>query len=156
MNDFSTLLSSGAGRSRFFLNRPDALNAVDPTMIAEATAYFGGLSDRLDVRVILMRANGRAFCAGAELGSDAFAAPGAGRPQRQMLMQKSYSGLIRLMRAVRSRSSASCMAPPAAPACRSRWPATCATPRQTPGSTPLIFASAWAAAIWARATCCRA
>ena len=100
MNDFSTLLVERRGSVEILsLNRPDALNAVDPTMIAEATAYFGDLSDRLDVRVVILRANGRAFCAGAELGSGAFAAPGVGRPQRQMLMQRSYSGLIRLMRA---------------------------------------------------------
>ena len=100
MNDFSTLVVERRGPIEILsLNRPDALNAVDPTMIAEATAYFSGLTERLDVRVVILRANGRTFCAGAELESDAFAAPGAGRPQRQMLMQKRYSDLIRLMRA---------------------------------------------------------
>src|SRR3984957_582023 len=99
MNNFSTLLVESRGPIEILsLNRPDALNAVNPAMIAEAIAYFSGLSERLDVRVVVLRANGRAFCAGAELGSDAFATPGAGRPQLQMQMQKRYSGLIRLMR----------------------------------------------------------
>ncbi|MGD0721312.1 MAG: enoyl-CoA hydratase-related protein [Roseiarcus sp.] len=100
MNNFSTLLVERRGPIEIVsLNRPDALNAIDPTMILEASAYFGGLNERLDVRVVVLRANGPAFCSGAELGSDAFAAPGAGRPQRQLLMQKRYSGLMRSMRA---------------------------------------------------------
>jgi enoyl-CoA hydratase/carnithine racemase len=80
------------------LNRPEALNAVTPTMIAELTSYLTSLHDKLQTRVVLLRANGRAFCAGAELGSEAFATPGDGRPQRQLLMQQRYSGVIRLMR----------------------------------------------------------
>ena len=80
------------------LNRPDALNAVTPTMADELIAYFSGLHDRLSTRIVILRGNGRAFCAGAELGSDAFAAPGEGRPQRQLDMQQRYSRIIRLMR----------------------------------------------------------
>src|SRR5712672_4431791 len=80
------------------LNRPDALNAVTPVMADELIAYFSGLHDRLTARIVIFRGNGRAFCAGAELGSDAFAAPSAGRPQRQLDMQQRYSRIIRLMR----------------------------------------------------------
>jgi enoyl-CoA hydratase/carnithine racemase len=80
------------------LNRPDALNAVTPTMIAELTSYLVRLHDKLETRVVVLRANGREFCAGADLGSDAFAAPGDGRPQRQLRMQQHYSRVIRLMR----------------------------------------------------------
>src|SRR5229473_1734823 len=80
------------------LNRPDALNSVTPAMADELIAYFSGLHDRLSTRIVILRGNGRAFCAGAEFGSDAFAAPGAGRPQRQLDMQQRYSRIIRLMR----------------------------------------------------------
>jgi enoyl-CoA hydratase/carnithine racemase len=80
------------------LNRPDALNAVTPAMADELIAYFSGLHDRLSARIVVFRGNGRAFCAGAELGSDAFAAPGPGRPQRQLDMQQRYSRIVRLMR----------------------------------------------------------
>src|SRR5260221_8037356 len=80
------------------LNRPDQLNAVTPDMIAELTDYFSALHDRPTVRVVILRGNGPEFSAGAELGSDAFAAPGKGRPQRQLKMQQNYSGVIRLMR----------------------------------------------------------
>jgi enoyl-CoA hydratase/carnithine racemase len=80
------------------LNRPEALNRLDPPTVAELGAYFAGLHERLDVRVVILRGAGRAFCAGAELASEAFAAPGDGRPQRQSTMQRLYSGLVRQMR----------------------------------------------------------
>ena len=80
------------------LNRPTQLNAVTPEMIGELTDYFFGLHERPTIRVLILRGNGREFSAGAELGSDAFAAPGKGRPQRQLKMQQNYSGVIRLMR----------------------------------------------------------
>ncbi len=79
-------------------DRAEALNAVTPDMVDALSDYFGSLQSRLSTRVVILRGDGRAFCAGADLGSDAFAPPGAGRPQRQMLEQKRYSGLIRLMR----------------------------------------------------------
>jgi enoyl-CoA hydratase/carnithine racemase len=80
------------------LDRPAQLNAVCPEMISELTEYFSELHDRPATRVVILRGNGREFSAGAELGSDAFAAPGRGRPQRQLKMQQNYSGVIRLMR----------------------------------------------------------
>ena len=80
------------------LDRPDALNAMTPAMADELASYFAALPDRPATRVVILRANGRAFCAGAELTSDAFAAPGAGRAQRQLQMQQRYSQIIRLMR----------------------------------------------------------
>jgi enoyl-CoA hydratase/carnithine racemase len=81
------------------LARPEALNALSPEMARELSDYFAGLPARLDVRVVILRGEGRHFCAGADLGSVAFAEAGAGRPQRQMAMQKLYSGLVRAMRA---------------------------------------------------------
>ena len=80
------------------LDRPDALNALTPGMVDAASAYFESLHHKLETRVIILRGEGRAFCAGADLGSDAFSTPGAGRPQRQMIEQKRYSGLVRFMR----------------------------------------------------------
>ena len=93
------LIEARDGLEIVTLNRPDALNAVSPALAEALLAYFTGLAARLDVRVVLLRGAGRAFCAGADLGSDAFAAEGPGRPQRQMAMQKLYSGIVRAMRA---------------------------------------------------------
>lgn len=81
------------------LNRPEQLNAVSPELARELQDYFRGLADRLAIRVVVLRGAGRVFCAGAELGSDAFAQDGPGRNQRQLAMQRLYSGIIRAMRA---------------------------------------------------------
>jgi enoyl-CoA hydratase/carnithine racemase len=80
------------------LNRPDTLNALDVDMARALHDYFSAASGRVTTRIILLRAAGRAFSAGADLDSSAFAAPGPGRAQRQMEMQKLYSGIVRLMR----------------------------------------------------------
>ncbi|MEO8724299.1 MAG: enoyl-CoA hydratase/isomerase family protein [Sphingobium sp.] len=49
------------------LNRPEFLNAVSPEMASELTDYLGGLHDRLDIRAVLLRAAGSAFCAGMDI-----------------------------------------------------------------------------------------
>jgi enoyl-CoA hydratase/carnithine racemase len=99
MRQLSTITVEAQGAIDILtLDRPAQLNAVSPDMIAELTEYFSGLHDRPATRVVILRGNGPAFSAGAELGSDAFAAPGKGRPQRQLKMQQDYSAVIRLMR----------------------------------------------------------
>ncbi len=81
------------------LDRPQKLNAVDVAMAEALDAYFLGLCSRLDVRVVILRSEGKTFCAGADLDSLAFAPAGDGRPQRQIASQRLYSGIIRHMRA---------------------------------------------------------
>jgi enoyl-CoA hydratase/carnithine racemase len=81
------------------LNRPSVLNAVNPDLAEALRSYFNNVAAREEVRVIILRGEGRAFCAGAELLSDAFAREGAGRNHRQLEMQRLYSGIIRAMRA---------------------------------------------------------
>ncbi|MFW2830331.1 enoyl-CoA hydratase/isomerase family protein [Sphingomonas sp. ID0503] len=83
------------------LNRPDRLNALNPAVMAELTALFASLGgeEGAGIRVVVLQGEGRAFCAGADIGSDAFAPAGPGRAQRQFAMQKLASGLIREMRA---------------------------------------------------------
>lgn len=49
------------------LNRPEALNALDPEMTQALNDYFGGLADRPEVRVVLLRGAGRGFCAGLDI-----------------------------------------------------------------------------------------
>jgi enoyl-CoA hydratase/carnithine racemase len=50
------------------LNRPDALNALSPAMIAELrTAYDAAEADP-EVWTLVVTANGRAFCTGADVG----------------------------------------------------------------------------------------
>lgn len=49
------------------LNRPDVRNAFNETMIADLTSAFTSLNARDDVRAVVLAANGKAFCAGADL-----------------------------------------------------------------------------------------
>ncbi|WP_242124079.1 enoyl-CoA hydratase-related protein [Sphingobium sp. Sx8-8] len=49
------------------LNRPDSLNALSEALVAELTAYVHGLRKRPQVRVVLLRGAGRAFCAGLDI-----------------------------------------------------------------------------------------
>jgi enoyl-CoA hydratase/carnithine racemase len=49
------------------LNRPEALNAMDEPMILALQDYFRTLADRPQVRVVILNAEGRAFCAGLDL-----------------------------------------------------------------------------------------
>jgi enoyl-CoA hydratase/carnithine racemase len=49
------------------LNRPDALNALSVQLTHELSDYFDGLHMRTDVRVVILRGAGRAFCAGLDI-----------------------------------------------------------------------------------------
>jgi len=49
------------------LARPDVLNAFDEAMIGELAQAFADLASDANVRVIVLRAAGKAFCAGADL-----------------------------------------------------------------------------------------
>lgn len=52
------------------LNRPGRLNALSEGLVDELNAYFGGLADRKDVRVVILRGAGRGFCAGLDIQED--------------------------------------------------------------------------------------
>lgn len=56
------------------LNRPDAGNALDEALVTALIEYFEALPERESVRVVVLRANGRHFCAGLDLNTGAFAA----------------------------------------------------------------------------------
>lgn len=49
------------------LNRPERLNAMSPLMCDELQDYFGRLQFDHSVRIVVLRGNGRAFCAGYDL-----------------------------------------------------------------------------------------
>lgn len=50
------------------LDRPETLNAFDESLISNLGATFGRLADDGAVRVVVLAAAGRAFCAGADIG----------------------------------------------------------------------------------------
>src|SRR5277367_4150264 len=51
------------------LNRPEAMNALNREMALELGAQLERLQNDAAVRVVVLTANGRAFCAGADLNS---------------------------------------------------------------------------------------
>ena len=53
--------------ARVTLNRPEVRNAFNETLIAELTGSFNALGQRDDLRAIVLAAEGKAFCAGADL-----------------------------------------------------------------------------------------
>ena len=53
--------------ARVTLNRPDVRNAFNESVIAELTEAFAALGQDLTLRAIVLAAEGKAFCAGADL-----------------------------------------------------------------------------------------
>jgi len=64
------------------LNRPERLNAFTPRMCGELIDAFGQADEDDTVRAVIVTGAGRAFCAGADLGSggDTFDAKAQGAP----------------------------------------------------------------------------
>ena len=62
-----TLERSSAHVARVTLNRPDVRNAFNEALIAELTAAFKSLGQDPTLRAIVLAAEGKAFCAGADL-----------------------------------------------------------------------------------------
>jgi enoyl-CoA hydratase/carnithine racemase len=55
------------------LNRPELGNALNETLVEALVGYFEGLREREDIRVVVLGARGKHFCAGLDLSGDAFA-----------------------------------------------------------------------------------
>jgi methylglutaconyl-CoA hydratase len=53
--------------ARITLNRPEKRNALNPSVLKELAEAFIQLGSRSDIKVIILEANGKAFCAGADL-----------------------------------------------------------------------------------------
>jgi len=53
--------------ARVTLNRPDLHNAFNETMIQELKTAFAGFNKQSDVRVVILQAESKSFCAGADL-----------------------------------------------------------------------------------------
>ncbi|WP_261166926.1 enoyl-CoA hydratase/isomerase family protein [Microbacterium sp. Marseille-Q6965] len=67
MSDAPVLLEVDGGIARITLNRPDRLNAFDAEMARAWERVTTEATGRDDVRAILLRGSGRAFCAGGDV-----------------------------------------------------------------------------------------
>ncbi len=79
------------------LNRPDQLNTLIMPMVDGLVDYFHALAERPEIRIVVLRAEGRAFCAGLDLAADG--AGSAPTPQAIYRMQKRIGNVYRAMRA---------------------------------------------------------
>ncbi|MBW2275758.1 MAG: enoyl-CoA hydratase/isomerase family protein [Deltaproteobacteria bacterium] len=87
------------------LNRPEALNAMSRALVDELRDFFSGLPGRRDIRVVVLRGAGRAFCAGLDLketpmptSDEAGGTGNLGGPSAGMRLQRHISELPILMR----------------------------------------------------------
>jgi len=82
MTSFETVRIEVEGELGFLtLDRPDRLNAMNGTMLAELAEAAYWFDRNLDVRVVIVRGEGRAFCAGADLkGASTSGSPSAPPP----------------------------------------------------------------------------
>jgi enoyl-CoA hydratase/carnithine racemase len=78
------------------LNRPQALNAMNPTLVNELRHFLASLSADRETRVVVVRGAGRAFCAGLDLKEGT--GDGAGSVQAGLRSQRWISELVILMR----------------------------------------------------------
>jgi len=71
--EFSNIiLEKKGGMAKITLNRPQVLNALDTKTLQEIEAAVGDIANDPSVRVVVITANGKAFCTGADLmGGDA-------------------------------------------------------------------------------------
>ena len=66
--EFNTIkVQLGESMAWVNLDRPEVRNALNPELIRELTEVFDWLNNRDDIRVIILKGNGKAFCAGADL-----------------------------------------------------------------------------------------
>jgi enoyl-CoA hydratase/carnithine racemase len=79
------------------LNRPDKLNTMNEALIQALLDYFAGLVDRPAVRVVILRAEGRAFCAGLDLGGWT-PLPDAGPVHQSWRTQRMIAAVMQAMR----------------------------------------------------------
>ena len=67
MSDTTTLQIDDLGVATITINRPEVHNAFDDRLIEELAARFESADSEEDVRLVVIAARGRTFCAGADL-----------------------------------------------------------------------------------------
>jgi len=67
MSDVIEVLRPSPHVAEIWLNRPDVRNAFNDAVVAGLTRVFAQLAGESELRVVLLAARGKAFCAGADL-----------------------------------------------------------------------------------------
>ena len=95
---YSCLITETRGPAEWVtLNRPNSLNAMNSEMMLELQDYFACLRHKQEVRIVVLKAAGRAFCAGLDISPehsvDISVAPAG------MRVQNRVAEIIKLMKA---------------------------------------------------------
>lgn len=98
MDEDVVLLEIADGVARVTLNRPAQLNAISLAVHARLADILDEIERREDVRVLLLAANGRAFCAGQDLGERG--GEEAGPADLGESLERRYNPLVRRLRAL--------------------------------------------------------
>ena len=80
------------------LNRPEALNAMNRSLVRELRVFFSGLCEDTATRLVILRGAGRAFCAGLDLKEGGGGSEDAGSVQAGLRAQRQISELVIMMR----------------------------------------------------------
>nr|NIQ06483.1 enoyl-CoA hydratase/isomerase family protein [Candidatus Korarchaeota archaeon] len=77
MTKYECILTETRGNTTIVtLNRPEKLNAINEKMLEELGTEIARISQKPEVRAVVITGAGRAFCSGADVGEMAKAATG--------------------------------------------------------------------------------
>lgn len=97
MSDTPLLVETRDSVEIVSLNRPDDLNTMNEALIFSLQDHFRGLMDRPEIRVVILRGEGRAFCAGLDFNG--WRNDGSrGRIDHGWRTQRSIATVMQLMR----------------------------------------------------------
>jgi enoyl-CoA hydratase/carnithine racemase len=66
--EYETILVEKRGQVDWVsLNRPESLNAINTPMVTDLRDYFGALCEDKETRIVVLRGEGKAFCAGLDI-----------------------------------------------------------------------------------------
>jgi isohexenylglutaconyl-CoA hydratase len=82
---------------RVTMNRPEARNALSPTMVRELTDVFRQAREDAEVRALVLTGAGGTFCAGGDLkGMESRNAAGGGGPEATAASNRRFGALLEL------------------------------------------------------------
>jgi enoyl-CoA hydratase/carnithine racemase len=97
-NEFETLVfTKEGGIATVLMNRPQVMNAMNHTMFEELVAGFKLCETDIEIRAVILKGTGRAFCTGDDLKS-------GGAPaymDEEMAYQGGYLNVVRAIRRLR-------------------------------------------------------